>query len=259
MSFGMQQRAAYACTALVGTNKAGKLKPDAKGYYTLVLGALDVFNSNGAFYPLQTAKHVFESSSSLMRRIENGNCRGECGHPKPLPGMTTRDFLQRVMTIEETNVCCHFRSVRLETQSVKDKSGRPVVAVIGEVKPSGPRGEFLKEALENEDENVCFSVRSLTNDHMSSTGVLQKNIKTIVTWDWVNEPGISVATKYSSPALESFNEVDFNEDQLRSVQEHQTGLGYSMESQGGVDVGDVLNDLGWQTPNRSKLPPSLRW
>jgi hypothetical protein len=260
MSFGMhQQRAAYSCTALVGTNKAGKLKPDAKGYYTLVLGALDVHNSMGAFYPLNSAKHVFESSSSLMRRIANGNCRGECGHPKPLPGMSTRDFLQRVMTIEETNVCCHFRNVRLETQEVKDKNGRPVVAVIGEVKPSGPKGEFLKESLENEDENVCFSVRSLTNDHMAPNGVLQKNIKTIVTWDWVVEPGISVANKYSSPALEAFNDLDFNEAQLRSVQENQGTSGLSMESHGGLDVGQVLSDLGWSTPNRSALPPSLQW
>ena len=31
--------ASYSCTALVGSNKTGVLKPDADGYYTVVLGA----------------------------------------------------------------------------------------------------------------------------------------------------------------------------------------------------------------------------
>lgn len=259
MTMGMQQRAAYSCTALVGTNKAGKLTPDENGYYTLVLGALDVFNSVGAFYPLGTAKHVFEASGPLMRRIANGNCRGEVGHPKPLPGQSTRDFLQRVMTIEETNTCCHFRNVRLETQQVKDKNGRNVVAVVGEVKPAGPKGAFLKESLENPDENVCFSVRSLTNDHMGPNGILQKNIKTIVTWDWVVEPGISVANKYASPALESFDDISFGPAHLRSLQDQQQEVGYSMESHGGIDVGEVIKDMGWASPQKTARPPSMNW
>lgn len=259
MNMGLPQRAAYSCTALVGTNKAGKLTPDENGYYTLVLGALDVFNSVGAFYPLGTAKHVFEGSSSLMRRIANGNCRGEVGHPKPQPGQSTRDFLQRVMTIEETNTCCHFRNVRLESQGVKDKNGRSVVAVIGEVKPSGPKGAFLKESLENPDENVCFSVRSLTNDQMGANGILQKNIKTIVTWDWVVEPGISVANKYSSPALEAFNDVNFGMAHLESLERQHREIGYSMESHGGLDVRQVIADMGWESPQKAGVPPSMQW
>ena len=52
----------YACTALVGTNKTGKLPKDENGYYTVIPGALDVFNGNGAYYPFETGKHIFEES-----------------------------------------------------------------------------------------------------------------------------------------------------------------------------------------------------
>lgn len=253
----MMQRASYSCTALMGTNKTGKLTPDTDGYYTLVLGALNVFNSGGAYYPLGPAKAVFESSSGLMRRIEAGNCKGECGHPKQQPGQSVRDYLGRLMRIEETLVCCHFKEVWLEEGSVKDKSGRPVVAVIAKVRPTGPLGPALKAALENPHENVCFSVRSLTNDTMVG-GVLHKNIKTIVCWDWVTEPGIAVATKYNSPSLESMTETTFTADHLSAVQAVQEEEGIGTESGTNVSVSDVMADLGWG-PATAALPPSARW
>lgn len=255
---GLPTSATYACTALLGVNKTGVLKPDADGYYEITLGALDVFNSAGAFYPLGPAKQLFEGSSSLMRRIENGNCKGECGHPKMSPGMSMRDYLARIMRIEETNVCCHFREVRLTTIPSKDGRGT-VVGVVGKVKPSGPKGPALKEALDNPHENVCFSVRSLTND-TPHNGILHKSVKTIVCWDWVVEPGISVATKYNSPALESFEETSFTEAQLGSVADVSEGMGVGVESHTIVPVGDVMRDFGWdKAKSASTLPPSARW
>lgn len=251
----MQQVATYSCTALVGTNKTGALKPDADGYYELVLGALDTFNESGAYYPLGPAKKVFDTSSSLMRRIANGNCKGECGHPKQLPGQSIRDYLGRIMRIEETNVCCHFKEVRLETGTVKGKNGLPVTAVVGKVRPSGPRGPALKDALENPHENVCFSVRSLTKD-LPINGILHKNIQTIVCWDWVTEPGIAVADKYHSPSLEALNDTEFTEEHLESVEQLQKASGFGNES--ACSVSEVSRDLGWDR-KRSALPPSASW
>ena len=79
----MSNIAKYSCTALAGTNKVGKLRADENGYREMVLGAYDFDNSAGAVYPFESAQSLFKSSSSLMRRIANGQCRGEYGHPKP--------------------------------------------------------------------------------------------------------------------------------------------------------------------------------
>ena len=93
--------ATYQCTALMGTNKKGSLKCDADGYYNVVLGALDYYNSSGAFYAYEPAKKLFDQSSTLQRRITKGVLRGECGHPKFQPGQSKKDFMMRVLSIEE--------------------------------------------------------------------------------------------------------------------------------------------------------------
>jgi len=140
----VHQIASYGCTALTGSNKAGKIRPDADGYYTMVVGAVNSFNSAGAYYPAEPAKALFNDSSSFQRRISDGALRGEMGHPRKLPGMTIRDFMSRCMDIQEDNVCCHFRRIWLESGH-KDPQGRPVVAIMAEVKPAGPKGPALAE------------------------------------------------------------------------------------------------------------------
>lgn len=256
----MGQTATFTCTALAGTNKAGVIKPDEDGYYTLVLGALNIYNSAGAFYPYESAKHIFKESSSLMRRIANGACRGEYGHPKKKPGQSLRDYVARILTIEEEMVCCHFKEVSIDYSSIKDRNGLPVIAVIGKVKPCGPKGSFLKESLENPNENVSFSVRSMTDDFFQN-GQLVKNIRTIVTWDYVNEPGISVASKYSAPGLEDFEETVFSAACLGSIRDYQQeAVGVSMESAGVVSAESVLAELGWsEQPNRDDTPAWAKW
>ncbi len=252
------ERVVYGCTALVGTNKTGKLSPDSDGYYELVLGGLDCYNSGGAFYPLSSARGLFEKSSSLMRRIESGACRGEYGHPKKDPNQNMSSFLQRVSTIYEDNVCCHFKDVRIEQNAIKDPDGNRVVAIVGRVKPSGPKGEYLRTSLESKDENVCFSVRSLTDDRVEG-GRLVKHIRSIITWDYVNEPGIAMAKKWYAPSLESFDEASFSRDMVENLDSH-VAPGVSMESAQQLRE-SIFVDFGWKKTSKSALilPPSARW
>lgn len=251
----MSNRATYSCTALLGTNKAGVLKPDAEGYYTVVLGALNFYNSAGDFYPYESAKELFSESSSLMRRIKNGACRAEYGHPKLQPGMSQRDFLARILSIHEDKVCAHIKEVILDDKSVKDVDGKPVMAIIGKVKPCGPYGAVLKESLDNPSENVCFSIRSLTKDVYDGI-VNKKNLLQIICWDYVNEPGISVANKYQSPALEGINDktINFSVEQLTDVRDRQLKQ-VGMESAKTV-VDDVIKQL---VKNNSKVPTYIKW
>lgn len=254
----MANRATYACTALLGTNKTGVIKPIDGGYYPLVLGAFNVYNSAGAFYPLAPAKEVMESSGSLQRRIRNGALRAELGHPKKLPGMSDRQFLERVLSIYEDNVCAHIRSVTL-LDGVKDPNGNSTVAVLGDVLPSGPHADVLKASLENPSENVCFSVRSLTDDETIG-GRTFKHMRTIITWDYVNEPGIAVANKFSAPTLEMLSELSFNLEQLRAL-DSRPHTGVSMESSPRViSASEVEEAFGWRSGIlAASSKRSLRW
>lgn len=252
----MSQRATFACTALLGTNKVGELKKTDDGYYIVVLGALDVFNSAGAYYPYDSAKDVFKESSSLMRRVANGALRGEYGHPKRQPNQSLREFVDRVLQIDEKNVAFHVRKVTVDFTSVKGEDGRPVIALIGEIKPAGPYAHVLEKQLENPSENVCFSIRSLTDDTFVA-GKLYKHIRTVVTWDYVNEPGISVATKWKSPALEGLGtEVMIDRTVLESIESGTAGV--SFEDNGGVSPASIVNDFSWNK-TKTRLPGSAQW
>lgn len=188
------------CTALIGLNKSGHLKPDEDGYYTVVLGALNFRNSVGEIYTERSARAIFEQSSSFMRRMRAGYCRGEYGHPKRAQ-MTDDEWLVRIMTTYEDRVCMHISEVWIDMDSVKYR-GAPVVAIMGKIKPSGPYGAVLKESLDNPKENVAFSVRSLTDNYYEA-GIVHKDFARIEGWDFVIEPGLAPANKYANPGLES--------------------------------------------------------
>jgi hypothetical protein len=69
------------------------------------------------------------------------------------------------------------------------------------VKPSGPYAECLQKQLDNPEENVAFSIRAFTNDSMMN-GSKAKVVLDALTYDFVTEPGIKVATKFKSTGLE---------------------------------------------------------
>lgn len=244
----------FGCTALMGTNKRGTLQCDADGYYPVVLGALNHFNSGGAYYPLAAARPIFDSSSAFQRRIAGGNLRGECGHPRRQPGESDRDFALRLNDIYEPNVAFHIRRVWL-VEGHKDEAGRPIVLIMGEVRPSGPRGVALKEALDNRFEDVCFSIRCFTHD-VPVAGVWQKNIRQIVTWDWVNEPGISAAHKWRAPSLESYEEGHLTREVVLAMAHAEPHLGQGMESR--CTMSDLASAMQWNVPAATR-PRSATW
>ena len=255
-----------SCTALVGTNKAGTLKPDADGYYLVVLGALDVYNSVGAFYPEASARSLFQEASSLMRRIASGNLRGEYGHPRRVPGMTVDDFVNRVRDIYEPNVCMHIRKVIVDYSSFRNSAGQPIITILGEVKPSGPMGPALLAQFQNRFEDVCFSIRSLTKDEFSF-GRMNKHLQLIVTWDYVNEPGLANAHKWNAPGLESITDmpplgVSLCEElllpgQLLAMSKQASMPSLGLESNGGVSIAELAEATETVVPDNR--PRSAQW
>ncbi len=239
----------FSCTALQGTNKVGNLPKDENGYYTVVLGGLNMFNSYGAFYVYEEAKALFEGSSHLMRRVKDGVLRGEYGHPKRSAGESDREFMVRVNSLHEQAICCHFKEIWLDFDLLKTKDDAGIIAIMGKVKPSGAFGPALEKSFQNKDENVCFSIRSFTEDFVIA-GQHKKILKEIVTWDYVNEPGLHVAKKWNAPALESLDESIFFRSQ---TMESMVGNGRELASMESMALSpeQLFKAFGWEADKQA--------
>jgi len=194
-------------TIFSNKNKKGKIVPDENGYYTVILGGLNTYNSVGEYYTAEGALQLFENSSHLMRRIKNGSLFAELGHPKKIPGMSMEEFYNRILEIDETNICAHISEITLDMSFGKKNPeiGNPdLIAIIGKVKPVGPHASTLQASLENSKQNTAFSIRGLTENKYKN-GRVERILTNIITWDHVIEPGISIACKAYSPGLENLH------------------------------------------------------
>ncbi len=228
----------FSSTYLSSKNKTGKLVPDSNGYYEIVVGGLNIHNSAGDFYVGDNEVKSLFDNPSFVRRIQNGALKGEVGHPVRGPGVSDDQFLDRFLTIQETNVCAHHAKVWLDTDAVKDVSGRPVIAIMARTKPTGPMARVLQESLEDPNQNTAFSVRGFTKD-VPFNGRRQRYLKTIITFDYVTEPGISIATKWNSPSAESFSETEVKERDLVKLEKTIQATHVATES------ALLLTELSW--------------
>lgn len=194
-------------TIFSNNSKIGILTPDSDGYYTIILGALNTYNSVGEFYTAKGALQLFENSSHLMRRIKSGSLYTELGHPKKQPNMTMESFYQRIITIDESNVCGHISEINLDFNYGKNNpqfNNSEMIAIIGKVKPAGSKANALQLALENPKQNAAFSIRGLTENKFKN-GRVERILTNVITWDHVIEPGISIACKAHTPGLENIS------------------------------------------------------
>lgn len=256
----MMDSLVFGMTALRGTNKVGLIKPDEYGYRRVVLGALDAYNRSGDFYPFtEHVRKCFESSSSLMRKIQGQALRGEYEHPAYEAGMTKDEYLERIAYVDPKNISHHIRELELDFKNFKDDQGRPIIAVIGWVKPAGPKGFILKEAFENPHENVAFSVRSFSVNKPIGLGRLNRDIREIVTYDYVTEGGIKIADKFYSPSLESLKrfhsqEFPITASMIEKVKRRTQSYGTSMEAHY-MNFDELLTSMGLERQTN----PILQW
>lgn len=250
-------------TALNGVNKVGKLPVDGNGYRTVVLGAIDYHNSAGAKYVADDSViALFNNSSDLQRRIRNGSLRGECGHPK-VDHLPLKEQIRRIQHIDGANTMVHIKEVWIDKTTMRGADGRPIMAVMGKVRPSGPLGDVLEKQFENPEENVCFSIRSLTQD-VRAYGAWLKYLRYISTWDKVEEPGIDIANRYSCPSLEEFSkEIRVSEQlidtMIAGLSNNPGGLGM----EGRVNLDEIKSAFGRcqevKTTESGIIYPSSKW
>jgi hypothetical protein len=254
---------AYQPTILQGTTKKGKLRCDPDGYYDMIVGGFDTYNSAGAYYTFNSAKSHFDSSHHFQRRIAGKKLFGEAGHPKPIPGMSKQDWMIRVLTIDEKSVSHHIKELHIDDSLFRNKDGGRIVTVFARLKPAGPFAESLGLSLDDNDQDTAFSIRSITMDRINPVnGVLTKEMQEIVTYDWVIEPGIEQATKYHNPALEQLDLHTFTQQNLNDAIARARDLFTGMESD---DIVERLERLKRQPEiprgivGAAVLPRSAHW
>lgn len=261
----------FECTALAGTNKTGLIPQLDNGYYLVVLGAMNIYNSAGEYYAAAHARKVFDESGDFQRKVRSGALYAENGHPVYETGMSDIQYKTRLLEIRESRICAHIRRVYLDDKNIVDRNGSKVVAILGEVRPDGELGYVLENALKNKDRNLAFSIRSFTAIDYSHNGRRTKHIKMVTTFDFVGEPGIHVADKYWSPALENYGasqQVPMADelwqggasratiDQISAQLHKQQMRGIGNESSV-RDVSGIYSSMGWSRKGESSI--LTRW
>lgn len=199
-----------------------KIEQDERGWYKVNLGAVNAFNAHGAFYSEEGVRNlIYDKHSRLGAKLENGYLFGEFEHPKISPSMKPEEVFSRVIYTDPHNKSHHIKKLELIDTGKPTGNGFSgnTIQIVGWVLPDGPHGDMLKKSLDNPEINTAFSIRCFTEDTMMGRTQIRR-IKTIVTFDWVSEPGIASANKFDSPrvGLESLNTVDlpyqFSDDEI---------------------------------------------
>ena len=232
--------------------KQGILKPDGQGYYEQIIGGLNIDNSADMRYTVEKrVLDLFDNSSVFKRKMQRGVLRGESGHPKFYPGMSKADFINRIYQIYEENTIIHFKDIWLDNTIMKNPDGTPIWAILGKFTPSGDKGPILEKQLRNGCENVCLSIRSITEDYQVGRKV-HRDIVEIITFDVVNEPGIHIAEKYKSPALESIGkgiDVLITPQDFDKACDEAIKLGIATESNIIESKTQIFKQFGWSKKN----------
>lgn len=245
----------FSETIFTAKGKEGVLPgPDADGYYTVVLGGLNCYNASGEYYTSQNVIHLFRDASSVFqRRVKSGSLYAEVGHPRREQGMSLEDFYRRIIDLDDKNICAHISEVTLDLAfgaKNPDLRSPEMIAIMGKVKPAGPKSETMRLSLENRKQNTAFSVRGITSNFERNNRI-ERELTRVITFDHVTEPGIKAACKAYVPGLESFIQTQhqevLNEPIFRETLENMLRTGSVATESSRFLVNDLLDSLKTQT------------
>lgn len=236
--------------SIIKTHDGNKnLEKDEHGYYKVTLGGLNTYNSAGEYYIADGVKELVETPSSMLcRRLKAGYLNGEMGHPSLQPGMSKTDYYIRNMKIEQSNISHHIKQIEF----VPDPKSN-FIRIMGWVKPAGPHGALLQQALDNPDQNVAFSIRSFTDNTYTQTGKVIKQIKEIITWDWVLEPGIKEANSWNTLSMESLDLCKISVEDIALIKEKLTSGSIGNEESGIIESLNNLNGIVTRKTNTNDM------
>ena len=207
------------------------VKPNKDGVYQgIPLTVIGCNSRNNVNYEKESVlKCLTDAQSRFCANVKTGDMEGEWGHPL----LKGNDCLDRLLYIDRTRVSHFFTRVY-----GKEENG--LIIIYGDVKPFGPYKQCLIDSFEDPTRNTSFSLRSAAvKTGQDASGITQKKMLALVTFDAVDGPGFLMASKrYRDPSIatESFEakvektrlNVDFkvNRKQFLDVQEAHKAAGF---------------------------------
>lgn len=214
-------------TAITSDVKAGltdhnnQLQQDTDGYFLINLGGVNIHNNKRGFYRLKDPGLLLGEGDlsdnpfrMFLNMLKNGYVLGEHDHPKFEPSMNALSYMERYKSIPRNRASHTIRYPLvlrpLDEETKVPGAGQPT-RIMGWIKPIlGPFGEALRNQLLDPAVNVAFSIRSITKPAGTSDGIEILDLVDIVTFDWVNSPGIAAANKFSTLRGESDSSIAVN-------------------------------------------------
>jgi hypothetical protein len=148
------------------------------GTYTVVFDPFPSRNKNGVQYSEDALQ---EAIAAFNKRADRGVVRSEVNHPKRMPGATYEQFVERVLTIDESRVCAALGPVE-----VVGKVNEKTTLVKMVIRPTGPHGDLCRELLSKESTPHYFGLRAFSDVRIVE-GKEVRDLKTVVTFDLMAE------------------------------------------------------------------------
>lgn len=214
------------------------LKPDSRGFYPVVVGSVGGPTRNKVIYESKSLLSSMASGTKFNESLRNGYLFGELGHPDVYgKGPQGKDDILRLCTIKEDNVSHLFGKIWIDETPITagGDTGYPIRAL---VKPFGPKGEVLRQSLEDPDANTAFSIRTLCRAIAGpDKRYSYREVISTITFDAVCAPGyVAAAKRYSVNAgMESYSEVDVSREALAAI--------IKQDGQAGMEAAKLFTDL----------------
>lgn len=244
------------CEVMSAQNKVGLLKKNEKGeYLDIVFGALEFRNSTGSTYSLESGEDLLRPGSLFSDMLTSGQAKGEYWHPKREAGWTDEQWFQRIMYCEE-KYTSHLHTSMWIDMIKPHGYDRKIPAFIGNLLPTGPYGDTLEKQLDTPQDNVSFSIRSITDDIKLSDGTFYKKILAASGFDHVTRPGIKIASKANAISLENASSAISLTDMIHFADNvNSDGVGFEARQQ----FKKVIHDISRQYETKVFVPASSTW
>lgn len=222
---------------LTNTKYNMTVKENEKGHFHVVLGAVNAKNNQNETYIDQGLDKLLSEGGylSVAHKLQAGLMGGEAMHPRRTPGMTDAQWMHRNLQIDTLRQAYVIHTIETK-QTTLTEAGceKPVTLLEGWIEcDDSDVGNKLRARLRNKNVNVTFSIRCFARETFPGSNIWY--ITKIITFDWVDIPGMSYASKNGTDGLVLKTE---DGQLLRDIE----AIGYDVPM-----TTDLVNELNQET------------